>query len=42
QAFTSELSKVCQNGEVSVRGGTFQVQGDHVTNVKRWLVGLGF
>ncbi|CAM9116506.1 unnamed protein product [Ascophyllum nodosum] len=41
KAFASDLSKVCQGGRVEARGGELRVQGDHVTNVKRWLSGLG-
>lgn len=42
QAFTSDLSKVCQGGKVEARGGELRIVGDHATNVKRWLSGLGF
>ncbi|CAM9418920.1 unnamed protein product [Scytosiphon promiscuus] len=42
EAFTSDLSKVCQGGRVEARGAELRVQGDHATNVKRWLSGLGF
>lgn len=41
QALASDLSKVCLGGKVEAKGGGLQVEGDHVTNVKRWLSGLG-
>ncbi|CAM9827608.1 unnamed protein product [Ectocarpus sp. 8 AP-2014] len=42
KAFTSDLSKVCQGNKVEARGGELRIEGDHATNVKRWLSGLGF
>eukprot|EP00903_Cladosiphon_okamuranus_P019115 g17587.t1 len=42
EAFTSDLSKVCQGGKVEARAGELRIEGDHATNVKRWLSGLGF
>ncbi|CAM9343783.1 unnamed protein product, partial [Laminaria digitata] len=41
-AFASDLSKVCQGGKVEARAGELRIEGDHATNVKRWLSGLGF
>lgn len=38
----SEMSKICGSKPAMIRPGRIEVDGDHVTNVRKWLVGLGF
>ncbi|KAG2826465.1 hypothetical protein PC116_g11135 [Phytophthora cactorum] len=42
QELRDEMSKVCQGKEVIVRPGRLEVVGDHASDIRKWLVGLGF
>ncbi|TMW69467.1 hypothetical protein Poli38472_001623 [Pythium oligandrum] len=38
----AEMSKICGGKDVVLRPGRLEVTGDHASEVKKWLVGLGF
>lgn len=42
QELRDEMSKVCEGKEVIVRPGRLEVVGDHASDIRKWLVGLGF